>query len=359
MVRWRAVTDDRWDLVVIGGGVLGLMTAARARLDHPKWTVRVVERGRVGQGATAHSAGLSFPIARDPWQASLVRASDVGYRQLVAELPGLPVRDIDVLWVLARDQVPALAGRLVSAAVPAGAEQVRALRDTYQDFVLRPDEVVMTTTERCFYTYGAEIAERLARWLRSTDPGAVWEGVGAARTEQRGAGWEVVLDDGRVLSARRVVVAVGPWPSTELEPDTGYSSRLRVKKVAALHLAHQPPPDMPCVVLWDDDAFVLPLHERGYCLFSYRNTTWDVDPDARIPLTPDDVADALAVLAPRSAELAARYSGGRVFCDGYTEDFVPLLRHRDGLVAMGGCSGSGVRLAPGLAAAALDLVRTR
>ena len=96
------------------------------------------------------------------------------------------------------------------------------------------------------------------------------------------------------------------------------------------------------MVLWDDDAFVLPLAEEGITLFSYRNATWDVDPDQRLMLTPDVIADAMAVLEPRSPDLAASYAGNRTFCDGYTEDRIPSVRHTDRLVAIGGCSGSGV-----------------
>jgi hypothetical protein len=103
------------------------------------------------------------------------------------------------------------------------------------------------------------------------------------------------------------------------------------------------------VVLEDDDAFVLPLAEEAMSLFSYRTTTWSVDPDQRRILTPDEVADAMAVLERRSSHLAASYAGSRTFCDGYTEAWIPSVRHTDGLVAVGGCSGSGVRLASGLA----------
>lgn len=339
------------DLLVAGGGVLGTMTAVLAKLDHPEWVVRLAERGRVGQGATGASAGLSFPLARSPWQASLVDASEAGYARLLAVIPGLPVHGIDVLWVLPEQRVPELAGRLVGGApVPASEDQCARFRTAYPDFLLKPGEVVMTTERRCFYTYPPQLVEALAAWLRTADPASVWEGTEVVGIGDRDGEWEARFGDGGSLSARRAVTALGPWRSEALAP------RLRVKKVAAVHLAHNPPPGAPCVVLWEDDAFVLPLAERGHCLFSYRNTTWDVDPDRRIALTGEDVGAALAVLGPRSAALSAGYAGGRAFCDGYTGDLVPLLEGGAGRAEIGGCSGSGVRLAPGLAAAALAAV---
>jgi hypothetical protein len=110
------------------------------------------------------------------------------------------------------------------------------------------------------------------------------------------------------------------------------------------------------VVLWEDDAFLLPLPERGHCLFSYTNTTWDVDPRGSIAMTDEDVDAALRVLEPRSPGLAGGYAGGRAFCDSYTAECVAALEEQEGLAEIGGCSGSGVRLAPGLATAALASV---
>ena len=349
------MTDGHLDLVVVGGGVLGLTTAVIAKLDNPEWAIKVVERDQVGRGATGYTAGLSFPVARDTWQASLVRDGEAGYRRLVAELPDLPVRDIEVLWAVDRNRLPEFTSRLVGAPPrPASEAEIDALRDAYPDFKIRSDEEVMTTDERCFHVDGRGFAQRLARWLRAADPGSILEGVEAARTRRQDDGWDVVLGDGGVLRAPRVVVAVGPWRSEGLEPGSAGVPPIRVKKVAALHLAHRPRPGAPALVLWDDDAFVLPLEEQGFSLFSYTNLTWDVDPDRRLALTADETADAIAVLEPRSRTLAASLAGSRVFCDGYTEDRVPSLRYADGLVAIGGCSGSGVRLAPGLAVAALE-----
>lgn len=346
------------DLLVIGGGVLGMVTAAFARLDHPDWTIRLVERGRVGQGATGASAGLSFPIARTPWQRAVVEDSARGWNRLAEHFPHLPVHDVDVVWVLDADQVPELTGRLVGGPpVPVRAELAAAMHEALPDFRMAPGEVAVTTAQRCFYSYPGRLVEQLAAWLRATDPHSVQEGVpvcGVGGSAEDG--WEVTLGDGRTMRARRVVSAVGPWAGSLRLPHGPTTARVRVKKVAALHLAHSPPPKSPCVVLWRDDAFVLPLPERGHSLFSYTSTTWDVDPSQQLELTAEDIGAALAVLGPRSARLADAYAGGRVFCDGYTEERVARLQTRPGFAEIGGCSGSGVRMAPGLATAALAAV---
>jgi len=152
LVAKSCVVSDL-DLLVIGGGVLGTTTAALARLDHPEWKVRVVERGRVGQGVTGASDGLSFPVARNAWQTSLVESSARGYARLQAEFPELPMHDVDVLWVVGADRVLELTRCLVGGApVTPSDTQLSALRAAYPNFTIKPDEVVLTTTQRCFYS---------------------------------------------------------------------------------------------------------------------------------------------------------------------------------------------------------------
>jgi glycine/D-amino acid oxidase-like deaminating enzyme len=333
------------DLVVVGGGIVGLMTAALARKHHPDWTTVVLERDQVGHGATARSAGLSFPIARGPWQSALVRDSQRWY----GERPDLPLRRLTLHWVVGAGRVDEFLGRTVGCPPgPATGTELDALYRAYPGLVVGEQDTVFTAREPCFAAQPAVIANLLADELRHTDPSAVQEGVALERAAPAGGVWHIVTGDGRRLAAKRLVLATGPWLAADPELP------LRVKKVAALHLAHPSTADAPCVVFWDDGAFLLPLPAEGYTLLSYTSTVWDVAPEPHPRLTVDDVRAGLAVLGRRCPPLTGRPVGGRVFCDAYTPDRTPLLHRTDGLVAVGGCSGSGFRLAPGLAMATVD-----
>lgn len=134
----------------------------------------------------------------------------------------------------------------------------------------------------------------------------------------------------------------------------------RVKKVAALHFADRPDPGAPAVVFWDDDAFFLPFPERGYTLFSFFCDEWDCLPEsASLSLTAEDREQGVTYVSRRNPDLAGRYCGGRAFCDAYPRDATPFVaRNGSGrLLAVGGCSGSGIRVAPALADAAVEDVR--
>jgi glycine/D-amino acid oxidase-like deaminating enzyme len=184
-----------------------------------------------------------------------------------------------------------------------------------------------------------------------------WEGTEVTALKSEPGGIRLGMADGRELLAARVVIAIGPWITTSRwQP---FASRLgvRVKKVVAMHLDIRPRADDPVVLLMEDDAFLLPDVEGDRYLFSFASQEWDCPPDpTRLRITPDDRERALEILERRLPALARRWSGGRVFCDAYAPNRTPLIAGFDDdpriCIATGG-SGSGFRLAPGMALGAL------
>src|SRR5215212_2021348 len=85
----RAVSEKRgFDVVVVGGGVIGLSCAWR--LARRGARVAVVERGEPGCGATRVAAGMLAPVGElafgEPELLELTLAAAALYPQFVAEL---------------------------------------------------------------------------------------------------------------------------------------------------------------------------------------------------------------------------------------------------------------------------------
>jgi glycine/D-amino acid oxidase-like deaminating enzyme len=266
-------------------------------------------------------------------------------------------RPLVTYWVVAGSSIPQFQQEFVcDPPEPAGAADLARLWRAHPDLVVGPDEVVL----RCdgVWAGAAEATARaLAARLNQADGCACWEGVQVDDVQPDGGHHVLLTSTGQRVRARHVVLATGPW----LAEDPGQARvgwGLRVKKVAALHLARRPRPDDPVVVFWDEDAFLLPLPDRGVTLFSFYCPTWDVRPDSgSLVIDRADLDAALAVLAARSPSLAGARAGGRAFCDGYLPSRLPEIAEdpgRPGLVLAGGCSGSGFRLAPALAELALS-----
>nr|WP_249808022.1 FAD-dependent oxidoreductase [Bradyrhizobium sp. CW7] len=117
--------------------------------------------------------------------------------------------------------------------------------------------------------------------------------------------------------ARRAVLAIGPWlPDLPLVAHLTDTPRLRVKKVVALHLAARPTPKCPMIGLFDDYAFLIPMIEEGYWLFSFTSQEWDVRADCdELHVSSDDLARATAILAKWFSRDVPAVASARVFCD--------------------------------------------
>jgi glycine/D-amino acid oxidase-like deaminating enzyme len=330
--------------VIAGAGIVGTLAAAQAARRRPDWRVLLVDRGLAGGGATRHSAALCLPFGRTGGHRRMERESDRFYRELRAEHPGLPIRDVPCFVVAREGSLEEVRTRCTTGAREASAEIFPGLS--------------LAADERLLEVDGASCAlpDSVIAALRPT---GIWEGVEITAVRPRGDGVELETADGRAFLARRALLAPGPWiaegPASELARDAG----VRVKKVVALHLDLAPGPDDPVVYFFDHDAFLLPLVERGHWLFSFTCQVWDVSPDGPLRITEEDRRQGLAVLSRYRPEWAERCVGGRVFCDAYGPEWVPVVTAAAGeprIVLATAGSGAGYRLGPAIARQALDVI---
>ncbi|RKT10472.1 glycine/D-amino acid oxidase-like deaminating enzyme [Paraburkholderia sp. RAU2J] len=349
---------DRYDLAVVGGGIVGAWTLYLATLRHPRWRIVLVDRYRVDDGATAHSAGVLLATGRSARERKLAAISADLYGDVQALL-GLKTTQADVFWV-------------------ADAQSSDEVRSGAVDFSIGGDSIPQTELENRLGVPanlgGAQIVLRGGTAV-SHDPGLIARSLisaslrsehvscveGAAVTMMRpsSGGAEVRLADGRAFHAARSVVAVGPWIVEEPFETFADAHDVRIKKVVALHVDHSPQPDAAAVFFPQDDAYLMPLPARNQWLFSFRSDEWDCRPRKHaLEISERDRDLAKDVLHRYLPELANVCCGGRVFCDAYTstgEPLVSLDRSRAAVFAGAG-SGAGFRLAPGIADEALRLI---
>ncbi|MFI9318412.1 NAD(P)/FAD-dependent oxidoreductase [Kitasatospora aureofaciens] len=345
------------DLAVVGSGIIGSFVAHEARRLRPDWEILVLDKGAVAGGATTWSAGASFPIAPTSDHRELHRVSAERFAGLAGTRNEAFLRTVPMVYVLRQDRIAAFQDRVVAplrALEPSGQDRIR---EYLPDLVIGADERFLTHDGEGFAVWARPLADSLLVDLIAD---------GHLRVETGQHIGRVVREDGDYLleaedvtwRSRRVVLATGPWqPPTDLLP--GVDAPARVKRVAALHADLPVRVGDPLVYFVDDDLFLLPL-AAGSALVSFRSEVWDAVPDTLDGRLDDgDLRDGRAALAARSHVAAASVTGGRAFCDLYTPDRLPLV-HADpalpGLAAVMGGSGSGVRLAPALAARAVRAV---
>ncbi|HEY6806421.1 MAG TPA: FAD-binding oxidoreductase [Pyrinomonadaceae bacterium] len=347
-----------FDLAVIGAGILGAVSAYLACQQQPEWRVLLLDRSLVGDGATQYSAGLDIPYGRNARQKHYSTISTGIYRDLKASIPELPIYQIPLFSVVAKDKEKGLCSGFTTEGIrPATKPELAQLHKSYPGLAIPEDQIVLTGC-MAHYAFPVQVAQLLVRRLKETGRAECWEGVEIDGVQPTGEGFKLATNDGRNISARRVLVATGPWlldgPASEFARNAG----VRIKKVAALHINRPPAPQDPVIIFFDEDAFLLPVVQRREWIFSFTSEEWDCVPEvSRLRISKADRELALKILDRYCPSFVHDCHGGRVFCDAYTPDRIPLVAQVadvPNFVVAGACSGSGYRLAPGIGVEALS-----
>ncbi|WP_018565866.1 NAD(P)/FAD-dependent oxidoreductase [Streptomyces sp. PsTaAH-124] len=340
------------DVVVVGAGVIGCMTAHEIVTRRPGTSVVVLDQDTIGSGASHRSAGLHFPRGATERVRRMAARSQDAYTALLARYPDLPVRPLPMTVVASAGR----AAELRAAYLPSA--RLRPVPGPPDDRVLLPPGTAAWQGDGCQYADVSALTQFLARRLRGR--AAFHEGVRVTGVHPGERAVEVVLSTGRTLTAKRALLAPGPWLAAPAWQGLVAPLGARVKKIVAMHLDVPPRDGDHAIVFHDEDAFLLPLHHRGHWLFSYTCPEWDVDPRTVTEgVSARNLAEARAVLGRYAPALVGDCVSGRVFCDAYGPAHEPLVTALDPhgrLVFAGAAGGSGYRLAPALAAEAADLL---
>lgn len=347
-----------FDLIIIGAGIIGASAAYFAAQHMPSWNILLLDRSMIGTGATQYSVGLDFPYGRTPLQKRLSQESNEAYLQLKALMPELPIRSLPFFGVVSREHLSQVLSKFTLEDVHrAGEDEFQRLLRVYPDLRLGGEQVLLTGC-RASYGFAAQIAQALVAQFRREAGAQCWEGVEVESLERAGERFALHTMDGRTLHGRRVLLATGPWSLRGPGAEFARAAGVRIKKVAALHIARVPARQQePMIYFFDEDAFLLPIHERGEWVFSFTSQEWDCAPEiSALKINAEERASALSVLARYCPSFVEDCSGGRVFCDAYSQDRGPLVARvpeMNDFIMAGACSGAGYRLAPGMAREAL------
>jgi glycine/D-amino acid oxidase-like deaminating enzyme len=347
-----------FDLAIIGAGIIGATTAYLAHLGRPEWHIALLDRSFVGSGATYYSAALDLPFGRTTRQRAMVARSVSFYRNLKMRYPELPIKDISFALVAPAPDISSTAAAFVDTGLhPAGTQEWQQVRLMYPDLTVPQGHAVMMGSN-ARYSSSAQLALALVDKACNDRNVECWEGTEVRHIEDSLCGHTLTLGDGRRISAKRVVIATGPWLTSGPGGAFSQAAGIRTKKVAAMHIDWCPPPDAPVIYFAADDAFLMPLHEQKKLLLSFTVQEWDCSAEiSKLRIKADDRALALSILKRYCPALIKHCSGGRVFCDAYSLDRSPFVARISTLhspVIAGGSSGSGVRLAPAIALEALE-----
>jgi glycine/D-amino acid oxidase-like deaminating enzyme len=338
-------------VVVVGGGVVGLACAAAMLARDLALEVTTLEQGEVGKGATGFAGALDIPYYKNSFQRELVTAS-WSWHGARCDIASEYRRMIPMTWLVGEHSD--LASKIVDSvvdqcAMPGGWRMPAATR---------------AVGSRCYVIDPAQWVASLVREIESRR-GRVIERAQVSTIEHLAAGRVVVrCADGSSHAADHVVLAVGPWlPGWEVRTRSWSSAMgLRTKRVFGMNV--ELPEGGPEHAIGSPELDVYfhpaPRSEGGteYRL-SIRYDEWDVDPAAEHRMAGPALERGLAFLDELLGRNRATIVGHRVFVDTYSPDFKavvgPLAALGPQVTVATGTHGSGIRMAPGIA----QLVATR
>jgi glycine oxidase len=274
------MSRDQWvDVLVVGGGIIGLAVAWRAR--QRGLSVTLLERGECGQATSRIAAGMLAPVMEVEFGDAGRRVLELGLRSaelwpsFAEELAAATGVELALLSTgalfLARDDDEArelerkLAfreslGLRVQRLRPSEARELEpALAPTMRLALAAPDD----------HSVDPRVALGALRTACELEGVAVREHAAVARIELDGAGKRVdgvSLADGERVSAAAVVLAAGPWSGelAGLPADAGLP--VRPVKGQILRLRDPSGPGLLRRAVRFEDGYLLPRADGRYVL---------------------------------------------------------------------------------------------
>jgi glycine oxidase len=283
---------NRADLLVIGGGVIGLSIAWRAR--ERGMSVTLLERDTSGSGTSRVAAGMLAPVAEVEFGEAGRRVLELGLRsaelwpQFAEQLQQAADTDVGFLrtgtLLLARDEDEArelerqiafrdslgLSTKRLRASEarerePALAPAVRLALEAPDDHSVDPRSVLDALDVAC-RAAGVVVREQAP----------------VARIETQAGGERVagaLLRDGEHVEAERVVIAMGAW-SGELEGISGTGVPVRPVRGQLLRLRDPSGPGLLRRVVRFEGGYIVPRADGRYVLgATVEERGFDLEPD--------------------------------------------------------------------------------
>jgi glycine oxidase len=272
-------SDLRADVLVVGGGIIGLAVAWRARLRG--MSVTVLERGECGQATSRIAAGMLAPVMEVEFGETGRRVLELGLRSgdlwpaFAAELAQAAGVEVELMsagaMFIARDEDEARElerqiafreslGLRVQRLRASEARQLEpALAPTVRLALAAPDDrsvdprVVLAALRRACESAGVRVREHAP----------------VARVELDGAGQRasgVQLEDGERVGADALVLAAGPWSGELAGLPDGARVPVRPVKGQILRLRDPAGPGLVRRAVRFEGGYVLPRADGRYVL---------------------------------------------------------------------------------------------
>ena len=337
-----------FDVLIVGAGILGLTTAMLCHLRFPDLRIAIVDQSSIGSGCSRFGGASDVPFCPQKGHEELILRTKEIRKNYPRDFAFS--RQVRSVWV---GQIESLQSRILDTSFsPLTKNEINQL------------SLQLGVEEQAYVSNSGGIGSpfqacmKLASTMMPLSNVSIFEGTRIDSIETSIDQLIFKTASGERFQACHGVVCTGPWLTKQ---SFVHDRRHKiVKKIIALHidqafgLETQIHHDSPDIYLLPDPVF------KNRMIFCFRSDDWHcaTNPDC-LSISVEEMCQARNLLMKHFRMPSHRIRGGRVFCDGYSTDGVPVVEaHPDNanLIIAGLCSGAGYRHAPGLADKILQLL---
>ncbi len=347
-----------FDLCIIGAGIIGISVAYQAQQEHPEWKILLLDQQEAARGATQYAAALDSTIGScNNFVREIATQSRNSYLELKKTIKDFKMRAIPIFYAVGEDSVNRLQEKCLRELSPLDSSQQAMLLETSPWFNLPQNyELFYGGDATIFSPYNA--ATSLLHAVKQSSKFTFLSKSKVTQIQQCDNGWLVGVAGNDSRTAARCVICTGPWELPFTVKDLNLDVGTKVKKVVSYKIDRPTTLRMPTIYLPDDGAFFSPTYEADRIILSITSPEWGCEPDLKqLKEKTFDVGIKQDLIQKFAPVLSAVQAEPVIFCDGYTDDRVPMIKKiADHLIFTGGASGRGFRFAPGIAKHVLGLL---
>lgn len=329
-------SQDKWDIAIIGAGIVGLLCAYFANQRSPHSKILLIDKGQAGHGATRYAGAIMGLFGETSFKRELSRFSCDFYVDYQKKNPSFPLYQIPIDWSFLPNNSENFFRFIGLNTFPCNTSQ-RSGRHA---------------SERIYVIDSLEAHASIKRDLLRNKMVSLREECEIVACEKKGEQFLIHTSSFTNLEASRLIIATGPWsipPWTPIFPQL----LLRTKKIVSLCVKFPIKEHQRGLAVYERDIFMIPIHHRNYWLYSFTSPEWlsqGVD-EQKFVLTETDINTATQLVEDIFPHFLSHGYTARIHSDSYSKDNHPIIwADQTRKLGIGiGCCGSGIRLAPGIA----------
>ncbi len=343
-----------YDLVIVGAGIVGVLSAYYACKNNNNLKVLLIDRGLISSGTTSNSLGMEFRYGQSVKKLLYAEEGVYEWKKIRQEIKDIKFFKKEFLGIISNGKFDDFRESPLNKHfnTPTNPNKYKEyFKNTKIDF----NNYSLLSSNYAGYSNVIHSCYKIIDYCKKNYNGfTLMESIDIKNLECSNNKIALMTSDGRTFISEYCILAVGPWILNQVFKNLVNKVKLKLKKVVSFELKNNNTNNLPLSLIYffDHDAFLMSKNDDEYYLSIHSNQYFLGFDRNKIDINIDDYNIAKKIINTFFNKNNFSILGGKVFMDVYTPNCTPLILNPISnykLSVITACSGSGFRLAPALA----------